>query len=73
MRWVAQVRAIGLIVTMLVHDYREAHCARRAGADAALVSPLHPTCGRILAQHRSAVPQGEACAWPADKRLRWAG
>ena len=39
----AEARRLGLIVTMPVHDGREAHAARRAGADAAFVSPLHPT------------------------------
>lgn len=46
-RRAAQARANGLIVTMPVHDHREAHRARRAGADAALVSPLHPTRSHI--------------------------
>lgn len=38
-----QAHAIGLILTMPVHDAREARGARRAGAHAAFVSPLHPT------------------------------
>lgn len=46
-RRAAQARAIGLIVTMPVHDHREARRARRAGADAAFVSPLHPTRSHI--------------------------
>lgn len=33
----------GLWLTMPVHDAREARRARRAGADAVFVSPLHPT------------------------------
>ena len=43
----AQARAIGLIVTMPVHDRREARRAQQAGADAAFVSPLHPTRSHI--------------------------
>lgn len=54
-RRAAQARAISLIVTMPVHDHREAHRARRAGADAALVSPLHPT-----RSHPGAAPLGRA-------------
>ncbi|MGV3729887.1 MAG: thiamine phosphate synthase [Sphingopyxis sp.] len=38
-----QAHALGLIVTLPVHDAREARRARRAGAHAAFVSPLHPT------------------------------
>lgn len=34
---------LGLALTMPVHDEREARRARRAKADAAFVSPLHPT------------------------------
>ncbi len=33
----------GLLLTMPVHDAREARAARRARAQAAFVSPLHPT------------------------------
>ena len=46
-RRAAKARAIGLIVTMPVHDHREARRARRVGADAAFVSPLHPTRSHI--------------------------
>lgn len=42
-RQAAQARRIGLIVSMPVHDPREARAARRARADLAFVSPLHPT------------------------------
>ncbi|MDX8356355.1 thiamine phosphate synthase [Sphingopyxis terrae] len=52
-RRAAQARAIGLIVTMPVHDRREARRARQAGADAAFVSPLHPT-----RSHPGAAPLG---------------
>ncbi|KQZ65591.1 thiamine monophosphate synthase [Sphingopyxis sp. Root1497] len=38
-----QARRLGLIVSMPVHDPREARTARRARADLAFVSPLHPT------------------------------
>lgn len=38
-----QAHALGLIVTLPVHDAREARRARQAKADAAFVSPLHPT------------------------------
>ena len=56
-RRAAQARAIGLIVTMPVHYHREARRAKRAGADAAFVSPLHPT-----RSHIDAVPLSRA-AW----------
>lgn len=39
----AQARRLGLIVTMPVHDAREARRARRAKADGVFISPLHPT------------------------------
>lgn len=39
----AQAHRLGLIVSMPVHDAREARAARRANADLAFVSPLHPT------------------------------
>lgn len=38
-----QARRLRLIVTMPVHDAREARAARRAHADGAFVSPLYPT------------------------------
>lgn len=38
-----QARRLGLLVTMPVHDGREARGARRAGADAVFISPLYPT------------------------------
>jgi thiamine-phosphate pyrophosphorylase len=42
-RHAAQAHRLGLIVSMPVHDPREAHAARRARAHLAFVSPLHPT------------------------------
>jgi len=39
----AQAHRLGLIVSMPVHDAREARAARRARADLAFISPLHPT------------------------------
>ena len=39
----AQAHRLGLIVSMPVHNAREARAARRARADLAFVSPLHPT------------------------------
>lgn len=42
-RRAAQARRLGLIVTMPVHDPREARRARRAKADGVFISPLHPT------------------------------
>lgn len=39
----AQAHRLGLLVTLPVHDGREARRARRAGADAVFISPLHPT------------------------------
>ncbi len=42
-RQAAQAHRLGLIVSMPVHDPREACAARRARADLAFVSPLHPT------------------------------
>jgi thiamine-phosphate pyrophosphorylase len=38
-----QAHRLGLAVTMPVHDAREARRARRAKADGAFISPLHPT------------------------------
>lgn len=38
-----QAKQLGLIVSMPVHNVREARAARRARADLAFVSPLHPT------------------------------
>jgi len=52
-----QARRLGLAVTMPVHDAREARRARRAGADAVFVSPLHPT-----RSHPGAAPLGTP-AW----------
>lgn len=54
---------LGLIVTMPVHDAREARRARRAGADAAFISPLHPT-----RSHPGAPALGRA-AWLRLARL----
>jgi len=39
----AQANRLGLYVTMPVHNPREARQARRAGATAVFISPLHPT------------------------------
>ncbi|MBU0824198.1 MAG: thiamine phosphate synthase [Alphaproteobacteria bacterium] len=39
----AQAHRLGLIVTMPVHDAREARRARRAQADGVFTSPLYPT------------------------------
>lgn len=52
-----QARRLGLIVTMPVHDGREARRARRARVDAAFISPLHRT-----RSHSGAPPLGRA-AW----------
>lgn len=38
-----QAHRLGLIVSMPVHNAREARAARRARAEIAFVSPLHPT------------------------------
>jgi thiamine-phosphate pyrophosphorylase len=38
-----QARRTGLLLTMPVHDAREARRAHRAGADGIFISPLHPT------------------------------
>ncbi|MDO9361528.1 MAG: thiamine phosphate synthase [Sphingopyxis sp.] len=38
-----QARRLGLIVTMPVHDAREARQAGRAGVDGVFISPLYPT------------------------------
>ena len=58
-----QARRLGLIVSMPVHDPREAHAARRARADLAFVSPLHPT-----RSHPGAPALGRA-AWLGLARL----
>lgn len=42
-RQAAQAHRLGLIVSMPVHNAREARAARRARAELAFVSPLHPT------------------------------
>ncbi len=42
-RRAAQAHRLGLIVTMPVHDAREATRARRAQADGVFISPLYPT------------------------------
>lgn len=42
-RQARQAHRLGLMLSMPVHDAREALTARRAGAQAAFVSPLHPT------------------------------
>ncbi|WP_231732925.1 MULTISPECIES: thiamine phosphate synthase [unclassified Sphingopyxis] len=38
-----QAHRLGLLLTMPVHDAREARRARKAGAGAVFISPLHPT------------------------------
>ncbi|WP_447757999.1 thiamine phosphate synthase [Sphingopyxis fribergensis] len=42
-RHAAQAHRLGLLLTMPVHDAREARRARRIGASGVFVSPLHPT------------------------------
>lgn len=42
-RCAGQAHRLGLIVTMPVHDAREARRARRAQADGVFISPLYPT------------------------------
>jgi len=59
----ALARRLGLLVTLPVHDAREAHRARRAGADGVFVSPLHPT-----RSHPDAATLGRA-AWLRLARL----
>lgn len=58
-----RARRLGLIVTMPVHDSREAHRARRARADAVFISPLHAT-----RSHSGAPPLGRA-VWLRLARL----
>lgn len=58
-----QARRLGLIVTMPVHDGREAYRARRARADAVFISPLHTT-----RSHSGTAPLGRA-AWLRLARL----
>ena len=58
-----QARRLGLLVTMPVHDVPEARRARRSGADAVFVSPLHPT-----RSHSGAPALGQA-AWLRLARL----
>lgn len=58
-----QAHALGLILTLPVHDAREARRARQAKADAAFVSPLHPT-----RSHPGAPALGRA-AWLRLARL----
>ena len=59
----AQARRLGLLVTMPVHDAREARRARRAKADGVFISPLHPT-----RSHPGAAALGRA-AWLRLARL----
>jgi thiamine-phosphate pyrophosphorylase len=59
----AQARRLGLIVSMPVHNAREARTARRAHADLAFISPLHPT-----RSHPGAPALGRA-AWLRLARL----
>ena len=62
-RLAARARRLGLRVTMPVHDSREARGARRAGADAVFISPLHST-----RSHPGAPALGRA-AWLRLARL----
>ena len=41
--WAGQAHRLDLVVTMPVHNAREAWTARRAAAHGAFISPLHPT------------------------------
>lgn len=59
----AQAHRLGLLVTMPVHDVREARRAGRVGADGVFVSPLHPT-----RSHPGAPALGRA-AWLRLARL----
>lgn len=58
-----QAHRLGLLMTMPVHDAREARLARRAGADGVFISPLHPT-----RSHVDAVVLGRA-SWLRLARL----
>lgn len=62
-RHAAQARRLGLIVSMPVHNVREAHAVQRVGADIAFVSPLYPT-----RSHPGATALGPA-AWLALARM----
>lgn len=59
----AEAHRLGLLVTMPVHDAQEARRARRAGAQAVFISPLHPT-----RSHPGAPALGRA-AWLRLARL----
>lgn len=59
----AQAHRLGLLVTMPVHDRREARRARRGEADGVFISPLHPT-----RSHSGAPALGRA-AWLRLARL----
>ncbi|MDK2761104.1 MAG: thiamine phosphate synthase [Sphingopyxis sp.] len=58
-----QAHRLGLIVTMPVHDEGEARRARRAGAHAVFISPLHPT------RSHPGAPTLSRAAWLALARL----
>lgn len=58
-----QAHRLGLLLTMPVHDAREARAARRANAGATFASPLHPT-----RSHPGAATLGPA-AWLRLARL----
>lgn len=62
-RRAVQARRAGMLVTMPVHDAREARRAHRARADGVFVSPLHPT-----RSHPGVPPLGRA-AWLRLARL----
>jgi thiamine-phosphate pyrophosphorylase len=58
-----QARRLGLLLTMPVHDAREARRARRTGPHGVFISPLHPT-----RSHPDAAALGRA-AWLRLARL----
>jgi thiamine-phosphate pyrophosphorylase len=62
-RRAAQAHRLGLLLTMPVHDMREARRAQRAEANAVFISPLHPT-----RSHPAAPALGRA-AWLKLARL----
>ncbi len=62
-RGARRAHRLGLLLTMPVHDAREARRARSAGVDGAFISPLHPT-----RSHPGAPALGQA-AWLRLARL----
>lgn len=61
--WAGRAHRLGLLVTMPVHDAREARAARRSAVHGAFISPLHPT-----RSHAGAPALGHA-AWLRLARL----